>query len=288
MRNLNVLKMALVLGVLVCSACSEPESPATAGVKLVISPSSIVVTDTGRPAKMFLTTEPSGTLSWQVAAKPDWLVLTPDRGRIDRRVFEVTLTVANDTRAEPGPQGGLLELVSDGGAARIVLQGQLTPKPVATVGGQLAISATVDTTSFLLRNTGRGNLQWQTQPSASLITTNPANGTIRTGDSTRVRISADKQPLPVGTNTGSVVIKSNSISGDLSLPLSVTVSPTPLAAVSSGRISLPGGVNEGTFVLTNRGKARSIGGWKRLTAGSPARRQTVSCSPTPMSQLQCE
>ena len=73
-----------------------------------------------------------------------------------------------------------------------------TPK-LALSTTSLGLAAGVDTQTVVLRNTGRGFVQWSAATSGTWLKVLPASGYIMTGDSAIVKVVPNRDPLPAGT-----------------------------------------------------------------------------------------
>lgn len=256
-RRLALTMMMTLVG---CSSSGsdapveQPPAP-TPGATLASSPSTLAFSDTQSVRTLFLTTTPSGgRLTWQVTAKPDWLVLEPASGTVSG-VSEVTVRAIGLATLEPGTLSGRIELVSSGGAAAVTVSAVVSPNPIATVTpAVIALGGTTDTTSFVITNTGRGQLTWSLTSANSWLTASPASGFLATGQRAVVRATVDRSTLAVGTLASALTLRSNARAGDQTIPVSVVVPPTPRIVVSTGRLAFPSGVTSRAFVIRNTGR----------------------------------
>jgi hypothetical protein len=235
-------------------ACSDPTGGDTPNATLAFSPSSITLAESEPTAQLFLTTTPSGgRLSWQVARKPAWLTVSPAEGVVSG-IVSVTLSATVSQNQEPGQVFGGLEIVSSGGVivVPVTLTVAATPK-LALSATSLAIAATVDTQTIMVRNTGRGFLQWSATASASWIKTIPEEGFVPTRDSVLVKVVPNRDPLPAGDNAGTVTFTSNGTPSSTILPVMVSVAPAPRAMMRLSRLVFVGSETR-SFYLINPGK----------------------------------
>jgi hypothetical protein len=273
-RLVSALALTPLAAVASLGACrSETAGPVAA--KLVAAPSALEFSDTQTERSLFLTTEPSGgRLEWQIASKPEWIALAPPSGVVHGSVVTVKVTAAGLATAEPGHLSGRLELVSNGGTATVALIAEVQPNPIPSPSvSTVTIPGNSDAASFVITNTGRGTLTWQLAPSIPSITVSPTSGYLGTGAAATISVKVDKEPLAVGTVEAALTIKSNAKGGDVSLPVSIVVSPTPRIGVSAGRLAFPQGVTTRTFYVTNRGKGPltwSVGNKDAWLSLSPA------------------
>lgn len=272
---MNRLPMATLFATmtLLC-ACDGPATPETP-TALSVSPQELLFSDEAPQHKVFMSTSPSGgRLDWSITAKPAWLEVTPTTGRINRETVEIQLAVPGIATLPAGTQQGWLELISDGGAARVNVTLQLGAKPVPSVSpGSLLIPETSDSATFMLRNSGRGNMSWTARSSTTVLRVSPSQGTVQHGDSVRVDVVADKAPLPAGQQDATVRIAAFGSADTVEVPVSIAVAATPLAVVSTSRLAFPAGIDSASFHLHNSGKGTlswSAAGTQTWLSATPA------------------
>lgn len=250
-RRATIFTLAL-LG----TACGGNDSAAPpVASTLSVSPLNISFSDTATTRSLYLTTMPSGgRLEWQVVSKPSWLTVQPQSGVIQGSIVTVQLSASGLATAEPGTLAGKLDLISNGGAASVQLTAVVSANPIATASTSTAVPGTADTSSFSITNTGRGTLFWQVVAPAAWMTLAPNNGALTTGQRATVRITVDKSTLAIGTMTATITLKSNATGGDVPVPVSIVVSPTPRIVASTGRLVFPSGVDVRIFRIANPGK----------------------------------
>jgi hypothetical protein len=243
---------ALTLAGLVSCGGTEPSNQ----VSIVAAPEVISLSDVQPRGMLFLSTNPSGgRLEWEVVQKPAWLTMAADHGVVNNEVVNVAVEVTGTDTLPAGDLWGLLELISNGGVARVqvVVTIQADPQPEFSAA-TLAIAETDDTGRVTLRNDGRGTLTWSLSPSVPWLAVEPTSGWLEAGQSAEIRIAATRTTLPVGTSQASLTLASNARAGDIVLPVTVAVSPAPRAQVSIGRLGYPQGVTQREFWLRNTGR----------------------------------
>ncbi|MFL5384711.1 MAG: BACON domain-containing protein [Longimicrobiaceae bacterium] len=268
----RLLAAALGLGALL-TGCKDSTSPRPVPATLGAGPSQIELTDAQLSGTLYLTTTPSrGQLEWQLVAKPDWIALNPTSGTV-KGTTQVSVQATIPANAEPGTLGGTIELVSDGGTASIPVRLQVSPDPRAqTSAAAVTVPENNDTARFTLTNSGRGTLQWSLTASRPEVTVAPAQGFLGTGQSTEIRVVADKQPLPAGTTQATLTLASNQKAGNVALPVNVQVAAAPNAEPSLSRLGFAGDATQRSFWLHNTGKGT-------LTWQASAADPWVSASP---------
>jgi len=254
-------RFGLLVAAALAVSCGDGEDSfaPTPGVTLVVAPTTVTLTPTAPEATVTLTTQPSGRLTWRIQEKPNWIKLTPESGRLNLQISEVKVSVIDSLAPQVGNNFGLVRLISEGGVAGFSVTAQIAARPIASLrSNAVTFAAERDTVSTWLRSTGTGPLTWSAQSSVSWLRVAPANGTLQSGDSVRLLLTANREPLPVGTATGSVVITSNSATGNLTLNASVSVAAIAGVRVTEARLAYPVPVTQESFYVVNSGKAPLI------------------------------
>ena len=236
-------------------SCGGDSSTAPIDTELLIAPQQIALTDAHPIDTVFLSATPQNAeLDWQIAAKPDWVTLSPESGRIRGSVVAVEISAPQLETMEPGGMYGTIEFIANGGQAAIPISAMVKANPVLHLSSaSVTVPATNDTALVTVSNAGRGPLTWSAVSSTSVVTV-PSSGTLTTGKDTVVKIVANKEPLPVGTATAQVTFKSNQAAGGVTLPVSIIVPPSPVALLSVARLVYPAGVTSRSVWLRNSGK----------------------------------
>ncbi|HYR09570.1 MAG TPA: hypothetical protein VEQ60_17480, partial [Longimicrobium sp.] len=194
--------------------------------------------------KVTLSNSGKGVLQWNTSGLPSWLTVAPTSGVLSSgQNVQLTAKVVR----EPLPGGtttGAFTLQSNSVTGASVSVPVSVDEP-ATARAEasaalLRYPSGVSERTFVLRNLGKGPLQWTTEPSAAWMTALPNSGTVPVGGSTQVRVTINRGAV---TNaSGALTIKSNSTAGDL--PLAVEVSS---AAPLSGFTMLSHGVADAEY-----------------------------------------
>ena len=245
----------LVSGLLGSVLSCGDSSTAPIDTQLLIAPQQIELTEAHSIDTVFLSATPQNArLEWRIAAKPDWVTLTPEAGAIQGDIVEIQIAAPQLATMEPGSMYGTIEFIANGGQAALPISAVVQPNPVLKLSSSsVTVPATSDTALVTVSNTGRGQLYWSAVSSTSVVTV-PSNGTLATGEAVAVKIVANKEPLPAGTATAQVTFSSNQAAGDVTLPVSIIVPPSPVAVLSTSRLVFPSGVTSRTIWLRNSGK----------------------------------
>ncbi|NUO64241.1 MAG: BACON domain-containing protein [Gemmatimonadaceae bacterium] len=262
----RLLTPVLVLA-LACTKDSNAPPPQTVDVSLLVAPTAVSLSEARTVDTVYLTAKPQGaTVDWRVAAKPDWLTVTPSSGTVRSSVVAVVVSAPQLATMEPGFLNGRIDFIANGAAASIGANAVVQANPIVHLtSGTLTIPETSDTARVTLSNTGRGALNWSIASPLNGVSVSPASGSLATGQAVQLTLVADKRPLPVGTTSVSFTIKSNQKAGDVALPVSVVVPPSPVAVLSSARLVFAASVTTRTVWLRNIGK-----GALHWTASAPA------------------
>ncbi len=248
----GILRAALLLAAAACT--TEPTPPVS--VSLVVRPSILRLTDTSSSDTILLgPSATGGRLDWRVIRIPPWASVSQDHGVISDAVVPVVVTAHGLTTMEPTTFNGEVEFLSNGGSGLVSLNVEVLPNPVPQLSlGAVAIPATTDTASVVLRNIGHGLMQWSSTATSGLSAI-PAAGYLDAGLQQRIVIAVDRGPLPVGTVQGMITLATSARSG-IPLQLSVAIDVPPAPAVSTDRIRLvfDSGVTSQTLYVHGGGK----------------------------------
>ncbi|UCH85588.1 MAG: BACON domain-containing protein, partial [Candidatus Latescibacterota bacterium] len=258
LRTIGFLTAILLALFLV--GCSEdddncqPVQPGDPPV-LVVSPDSLVILDSDPNASLFMSTNPPGSVTWQVSSKPNWIQVNPDSGLVGESIIEIEVS-ADNTGLQPSTYIGKIEIISTGGEGEVGVAFGVNPHPIASLSvSSLEFNSSSTETSFELSNTGTGLLQWTISASENWLTFVPASGNLSAGSSVSITARVNRSGMDVGSYTATVTVESNSDGGDVDMPASMDVPASPLLEVSTSAVFLDYFVDTDQFTIRNVGNA---------------------------------
>lgn len=262
-RDWTYITLAIVV-----LGCGGEESTSITPSALAVSPSRLTFSDTSVIAKAYLTTTPTGgQLDWQISAKPSWLKVTPEQGRISGKIIELALDASALVQMNPGNLQGTLEFVSSGGVASIDVVGRSLENPkISVTQTPVEVAESADSTRFVVRNTGKGDVDVSVATTDSWMTTRVDRPDLQRGESTFVHVIIDKQPLPAGVTTARVLVRSFSARDSVTVPVTIRVAAAPRAVLDASRVAFLAGDQVARVVLRNTGKGAL--NWS-VAAGAP-------------------
>ncbi|MFN8575138.1 MAG: hypothetical protein U0132_24000 [Gemmatimonadaceae bacterium] len=237
-------------------ACGSKETTSTTQVAFEVSPASLAFSDLEPIKKAYLTTTPSGgNLDWQVTAKPQWLKVTPENGRISGKIVELTLDASALAQMDAGYFNGRLDFVSSGGTGSIALVAQSLPAPrISVTQSPVDLDESADSGRFVVKNTGKDAVSVSAATPNAWITTRVETSFLRRTESTFVRVVVNKESLPAGVATGSVSVTTTPSVPAVTVPVTAHVASSPRPALDASRVAFLAGENQGQLILSNTGK----------------------------------
>ena len=218
-------------------------------IALVSSPDTLTLPDDNHPGTFYLSATPSGQLHWKVTAKPDWLTVQPTEGDIDRDIVEVNVRFSNPQGAAGagGFRSGDVQVISNGGVARITVKGNMTianagststvlpqnsptakpidtptaqPPPIGAASvSQVEFTGGTTTASFVLSNTGSTAFDWVIAASDAWIGVQPRSGSLAPNAQSQVTVTKDLKQIPSGYADGFITISSTPAGVEIQLPV---------------------------------------------------------------------
>jgi len=229
----------------------EPDTNPT----FVVSPDSIMISDHAPNGAIYVASDRPQSIFWRVTGKPAWASVDPESGNVAQTPAPVAVH-ANATGLTPGVYSGTVFFISSAGAAQVGVSFLVAVHPLAEVfPAALVVDANTDRTTFRLRNTGTGPLQWTVSAQPSWVTVAPYSGYVAAHDSMTLYVLVNRAGIPPGTVTGSVLISSNSDGGAITVPLTIEVPSAPRLAATPDSVTFDYFVNTRTFTVSNNGNA---------------------------------
>lgn len=245
-QNIQVLLVFAISFILL--SCGDEEIQIA--TKIELSPSAISLNDS-QEGTILIT--PNGTAEWLVASKPNWLTVTPETG-IASGATEIKLN-PDISSLEPGTYTGEVKIASSSAGiatAQITLTVGANPKAHISSSNFNFPSGT-DTLSLNIENIGTGALNWELTSGQDWLRADPAEGTLSTGESTEVFVIVSRENQPIGSKEGSLLFKSNSKDGDMTISSTMEVPELAIIGTSLEDSTFNYFINEQEFTITNKG-----------------------------------
>ncbi|HEU5146019.1 MAG TPA: hypothetical protein VFT90_04855 [Chryseosolibacter sp.] len=215
---------AVVIVLLAGCSKDEPLGPARA---IELSTQLIAIND-DETVKATLSPIPNGTAVWEVFDKPYWLTVSPMSGTL---TGPVELQFSKDATVDmsAGTYTGELTIISTAsGEVTTTVTLTIAAKPeIETSTQNITLSADEHTKSFTIKNIGTGKLEWQVASNKSWAVADATSGFLMDGESATVNIQVGKDTLMAGTQSAILTITSNSITGNKTIGMDVTVPEYP-------------------------------------------------------------
>ncbi len=233
--------------------------------RLVINPATLdfgVIPQGSRVAESVLIGNAGGSpLNWNATTGGSpWLSLQSSSGALQPNSTQDALYALVDTgKLKQGSYSGVISIRSNGGNAQIAVQMRVGP-PLTTRQSQLKVNpARLDfgqltpgqqvTNTLTIGNQGTLALQWQGSINgASWLSLSLSNGSVNAGgipQNVQVTVDTRSSSLQTGSNTASIIIRSNG--GTVTIPVTLallsgntpTPSSSPSPTVSPSPTSIP-------------------------------------------------
>jgi Putative binding domain, N-terminal/Viral BACON domain len=188
-------------------------------IEILVSTDNLQLAGTNRET-LTLASRPSGlAIKWRVKSAPDWLDVTPNEGLIDGNQF-IPINVQAKSNLNSGSRTGVIVFTSDiGGEAEVKVSLNVTAAPKMEVSTTNLVVGFQETEArFTIFNTGNTPFTWTLQQPTTIagLTFSSLNGQLNNGDSSVVRVVANKTNMPIGDNIFDIkIISSISQSADV-------------------------------------------------------------------------
>ncbi|MBD3288532.1 DUF4038 domain-containing protein, partial [candidate division KSB1 bacterium] len=205
------------------SDSNASNSPFSVYVKLVIyerPPELIVNTDSLNfgvneiRAGIYLENRGEETLHWAIEPStiPNWIsTICPDSGSITSGNGDSLYIHVDRSDLDEGIYTDVISVISNGGHIDIIISVKVAGTPELSVSENvLDFDTTYTEMSFMVENSGSGNLVWKADHVCSWIShISPDSGALRTGENMQVVVSVNRVGLTNGSYEGNIVISSN-------------------------------------------------------------------------------
>jgi hypothetical protein len=250
MHMFKHLPLLAGLLILLFAGCAK-EEPVQITTAIELSPSTVHLNDS-EEGTLLLSPKPNGIGDWMVSSTPSWLTVSPEEGSLNAET-ELKL-IPNTHGLQAGTYTGEVEITSTAGFATAEVTLTIAAKPKAQLNSTaLSFPAETDQQKFRIENTGTGGLNWQLETAQPWISFEPGSGTLAAGQSTEVLVSVSRTEQPVGRQQGELTLISNSIDGNMLLPVDMEVPEIALIGVSAENLSFDFFIDEQEITITNEG-----------------------------------
>ena len=241
---------------------------------LSVSPGALSFNADRLSAKVSVSNEGSGTLTWSIESQPDWLAISTSGSSItvDSTMVDVQAILAG---LAPGPYQGQIRIRSNGGNRGIAVSVLVVATPVLEVApATLDFGGSEETATFSIRNAGAGALSWKIGTLPSGFSVSEMAGSVEGNATKSIVVTLNRGGLAPGTQlNGSIPIESNGGSQSVSVSARVqalTVKPTLL--------DFGGQLEQLSFTLQNTGgtslqwsiNSGQMPAWATLTPNTPS------------------
>lgn len=208
---------------------------------------------------LILTILPPVKTQWKVTQKPSWLSIEPSSGTTDQQDNELALGV-NATGLTRMYYSETVKIVTDvAGEASTIVGISLDPYPIAYLPySTIRISGNETQANLVIKNTGRGALDWHFEEDIPWLKFSRQEGTVHGGLAETVVVTADRSNLPPGTYEEQLLLMSNSVEGGtLKMNFVLEVPGTAVLQTSPSSLYLGHFKEETSFYIFNKGNSPS-------------------------------
>ena len=191
-------------------------------------------------------------LSWQVSSDQSWLTTFPTTGTTTSETDEITVSV-NRSLLEVGNYTANLFFTSNGGNVSVPVAMEVTPVGLILSENSLDFGEETTQLSFVISNSGNGELNWSLTAIDSWITANPTSGTITT-NTENITVNVSRSGLSPNTYTGSISIDSNGGNQSVSVTMIVPEGPSPTISVNPSTLDFGSSETQLSFTISNVGE----------------------------------
>ncbi|MBT4796362.1 MAG: hypothetical protein HON83_08155 [Candidatus Marinimicrobia bacterium] len=220
--------------------------------QLSISPTFLDFGETETSLQLTIDNGGDDELSWQVSSNQSWLTTFPTTGTTTSETDEITVSV-NRSLLSVGDYTANLSFTSNGGDLTIPVAMEVTPVGLILSENSLNFGEETTELSFIISNSGTGELNWTLSSGNSWLSANPTSGTITTNTET-ITVNVSRAGLSPNTYTGSIFIDSNGGDQTVSVTMTVPDTPAPMIDVSPAVLNFGSSGTELTFTITNIGQ----------------------------------
>ena len=213
--------------------------------------------ETSLQQQLTIKNDGSGKLNWTISSDVDWLTFEQDSGELQAK-GEQTINLASVRPKSPARLEGLISVVSDWGQSFVMTVRMIVPAypKLSLSTNTLDFGLTREFTTFQIRNSGTGSLEWQVNKlsHADWFTVSPQNGVLFAGqsDTLIIKIVLDKlrkYPLS-GRISENLVFRAN----DDEKRVYITIKTVnPVLSVSDESIDMGLNLDVSSFTISNSG-----------------------------------
>lgn len=255
MTKANKWMMPLVMLTLALSMtrCNIEEYIPT-NIQLVVSPDTLVLSDTSAYRDLYLSTRPKGTIDYILSNHPTWLEPSKTEGTLGKGIESIRL-VPNPKGLNEGVYHGTVSFITDfAGKSNIEVYLNVGSHPILTVD-QTSLSFQQGTLTAVLKikNTGTGMLAWQLGDGPAWLSASSYSGYLMKGDQDVVTLTCSMAGKDAGVFEDVIKFVSNSEKAVPDLPVKMTVPATALMAPTSNTVLFDFFSTKKTVKLANTG-----------------------------------
>ena len=220
--------------------------------QLVISQTSLNFGQTETSLQLTIDNGGDDELSWQVSSDQSWLTTFPTTGTTTSETDEITVSV-NRSLLSVGNYTANLSFTSNGGDLSIPVAMEVTPVGLILSENSLNFGEETTELSFIISNSGNGELNWSLTSSDSWISANPTSGTITT-NTENITVNVSRSGLSPNTYSGSISVDSNGGNQSVSVTMVVPEGPSPTISVNPTNLDFGGSETQLSFTISNVGE----------------------------------
>jgi len=158
----------------------------------------------------------SGYLNWSVNALPDWLSISQKQGYLYDGENVSVKVKANKQKLDPNTYTSSLVFVTTNSQIIRIPVTVVVPTiySIETNRNNIVFDYFQDNNEIILKNTGNQSISWSSNYE-NYYSLTPSNGSLSKGDSTKIRITLDRNNLQTNTYNSDIIFKANNTTSTL-------------------------------------------------------------------------
>lgn len=249
----HLFLMIVLIAAGIASCDKNDESDKKAESQLVVTPDTLKMND-DEQGKLILSVEPPRDVEWKVTSQPSWLEFSSFSGMIKSPSAELEITPRREGLDARTYEGSIQIITNKAGVAVIPVELYMEAHPkVALDPESLEFPAGMEQQRITIFNTGTGYLEWEWENQLTWLTFSRETGTVGPGYNTWVQAAVSREDLPLGTEQGQVILKTNSENGDVVMDVSMEVPPITSLVFMPDRLEFDYFENQKTLYIKNEG-----------------------------------
>jgi hypothetical protein len=196
------------LVILALAGCKKNETESGYPLQLVVSEDTVTFIG-NEPTSLFISTKPAIQCDFEINSYPDWVIVNPTVGEINKDVVEIHLSPRMPTTT-PGVYEGKLKIVTNAGIRNVYLHGIIGENLLYTVPDSLNFTVFAQSQELVIRNEGNVAISYSAAASNGFVSLPVTSGNIPVGQQGHILVNANRQGMVTGTYFSKIYLTLNS------------------------------------------------------------------------------